>query len=178
MIKKNMKFYIFVLLAGILLSCSKNNNNNNSDDSNTSSANGTWRFKMDGIQYQWINLNSDPLDLSSSTFSENSSMTEIDLWNENPVFSFTFKISTLNTGTYFLNNLNNYNAVLTDYSGSFVTYYTDASNIITLNITEINNNVTPNIIKGTFSGKLTRENNQEETIVKNITEGYFEAIRE
>jgi hypothetical protein len=173
MIKKNMKFYIFVLLAGILLSCSKNNNNNNSDDSNTSSANGTWRFKMDGVQYQWISLN-DPFNLSSSTFSENSSMTEIELWNDSPLFSFTFKISTLNTGTYFLNN---YNAFLT-YHGSSVTYYTDASNIITLNITEINNNVTPNIIKGTFSGKLTRENNQGEMIVKNITEGYFEAIRE
>ena len=166
MIKKNMKFYIFVLLAGILLSCSKNNN---SDDSNTSSANGTWRCKIDGVQYQWIN--DDLPSAGSSDFKE----TEINLWNADPIFNFTFNISTLNTGTYLLNN---YNAVLTDYSGSIVTYYTDASNIITLNITEINNNVTPNLIKGTFSGKLTRENNQEEMIVKNISEGYFEAVRE
>ena len=47
-----------------------------------------------------------------------------------------------------------------------------------LNITEINNNVTPNVIKGTFSGKLQRENNQGVIVIKNISEGYFEAIRE
>ncbi|WP_353167689.1 hypothetical protein [Flavobacterium sp.] len=170
-----MKKIIFIFLVGIFLSCSSNSDNN---DVGTNSITGIWRFKMDGVQYQWINGNSDPLTpgSGSSTFLESSSMTEIDLYKtSDPIFNFTFKIPTLNTGTYLLNN---FNAALTDYSGTIVTYYTNASNIITLNITEINNNVTPNIIKGTFSGKLRRENNQGVIIVKNISESYFEAVRE
>lgn len=168
-----MKKLIFALLAGILLSCS---NDSNSDDS--TSVTGIWRFKMNGTQYQWISGNTDPLtpDSGNSTFVEGGSMTEIDLWKTtDPTFKFTFRIPTLNTGTYLLSN---FDAFLTDYSGTIVTYYTDTSNIITLNITEINNNVTPNIIKGTFSGKLRRENNQGVIVIKNISEGYFEAIRE
>ncbi len=171
-----MKKIIFIFLVGIFLSCSSNSDNNN--DVDTNSITGMWRFKMDGIQYQWTNGNTSPLspDSGTSTFLESSSMTEIKLIkSSDPIFTFTFKIPTLNTGTYVLNNADAY---LTDFSGTIVTYYTNASNIITLNITEINNNVTPNIIKGTFSGKLRRENNQGVIIVKNISEGYFEAVRE
>lgn len=41
-----MKKLIFTLLAGILLSCSN-------DSSNSSSGTIKWKFKMDGIQYEW-----------------------------------------------------------------------------------------------------------------------------
>ena len=171
-----MKKIIYIFLAGIFLSCSSNSDNNN--DVGTNSITGIWRFKIDGIQYQWTNGNTSPLstDSGSSTFLESSSRTEIELWKTyDPIFSFTFKIPTLNTGTYLLSNADAY---LTDYSGTIVSYYTDDSNKITLNITEINNNVTPNKIKGTFSGKLFRINNQGNSVIKTISEGYFEAVRE
>jgi hypothetical protein len=171
-----MKKIIFIFLVGIFLSCSSDSDNNN--DVDTNSITGMWRFKMDGIQYQWINGNTSPLspDSGTSTFLESSSMTEIKLVkSSDPIFTFTFKIPILNTGTYVLSNADAY---LTDFSGTIVTYYTNASNKITLNITEINNNVTPNKITGTFSGKLYRTNNQGNSVIKNISEGYFQATRE
>lgn len=169
-----MKKILLTILAGIFLSCSSNGDN----DVDTNSITGIWRFKMDGVQYQWTNGNTSPLspDSGSSTFIESSSRTEIELWKtSDPIFSFTFKIPTLRTGTFLLSNADAY---LTDYSGTIVSYYTNASNTITLNITEINNNVTPNKITGTFSGKLYRTNNQGNSVIRNISEGYFQAIRE
>ena len=109
-------------------------------------------------------------------FSQQNSDTSIELWStQDPVISFDFDIPTLNTGSYILDD---FDAYITDYSGTIVTYYTNSSYKITLNITQINNDVTPNRIVGTFSGKLVRENSSGATIVKNITEGYFEAIKE
>lgn len=163
-------------MSGIFLSCSSSNDSNNDVVSN--SITGIWRFKMDGVQYQWTNGNTSPLspDSGTSSFLESSSRTEIELWKtDDPIFSFTFKIPTLNKGTYLLSNADAY---LTDYSGTIISYYTNSSNKITLNITEINNNVTPNKITGTFSGKLYRTNNQGNSVIKTITEGYFQAIRE
>ena len=57
---------------------------------------------------------------------------------------------------------------------TLITYYTDSSHKINFKIT----NATENKITGTFSGELYRENNMGNPVVVNITEGYFEAIRE
>lgn len=131
---------------------------------------------MDGVQYEWSGDSSDPMSFGSSLFSQQNSATSIELFSVlDPSISFNFVIPTLNKGTYILDNANAY---LTNYSGSIVSYYTSSSYKITLNITEINNDVTPNKIIGTFSGKLVRENSSGATIVKNITEGYLEAVRE
>ena len=88
-----MKKIIYIFLAGIFLSCSSNSESNN--NVGTNSITGIWRFKIDGIQYQWTNGNTSPLSLDSgsSTFLESSSRTEIELWKTyDPIFSFTFKI--------------------------------------------------------------------------------------
>lgn len=164
-----MKKIIFALLAVILLSCSN-------DSNDVSLATTKWKFKMDGVQYEWSGDSSDPMSFGSSLFSQQNSATSIELFSVlDPSISFNFVIPTLNKGTYLLDNANAY---LTNYSGSIVSYYTSSSYKITLNITEINNDVTPNKIIGTFSGKLVRENSSGATIVKNITEGYLEAVRE
>lgn len=164
-----MKKIIFALLAVILLSCSN-------DSNDVSLATTKWKFKMDGVQYEWSGDSSDPMSFGSSLFSQQNSATSIELFSVlDPSISFNFVIPTLNKGTYILDNANAY---LTNYSGSIVSYYTSSSYKITLNITEINNDVTPNKIIGTFSGKLVRENSSGATIVKNITEGYLEAVRE
>ena len=165
-----MKKLIFALLAGILLSCS----NDSSDDSSSGTTN--WKFKMNGVQYEWSGDSSNPMSFGSSLFSQQNSKTSIELFSvQDPMISFHFDLPILKTGTYILDD---YQANLTDYSGSIVSYYSYNSYKITLNITQINNDVTPNRIVGTFSGKLVRENSSGATIVKNITEGYFEAIKE
>ena len=164
-----MKKLIFAFLAVVLMSCSN-------DSSDSSSGTTKWKFKMNGVQYEWSGDSSNPLSFGSSVFSQQNSETSIELWStQDPVISFDFDIPTLNTGSYILDD---FDAYITDYSGTIVTYYTNSSYKITLNITQINNDVTPNRIVGTFSGKLARENSSGATIVKNITEGYFEAIRE
>jgi hypothetical protein len=75
-----MKKIIFIFLSGIFLSCSSSNDSNNDVVSN--SITGIWRFKMDGVQYQWTNGNTSPLspDSGTSSFLESSSRTEIELW--------------------------------------------------------------------------------------------------
>lgn len=146
------------------------------DRNETSSGTTKWKFKMNGVLYEWSGDSSDPSSFGSSLFSQQNSKTSIELFSvQDPVISFDFDIPTLNKGSYILDN---FDAYLTDYSGTIVSYYTNSSCKITLNITQIDNDVTPSRIVGTFSGKLTRENSSGATIVKNITEGYFEAVSE
>lgn len=164
-----MKKIIYFLLASLLIGCSNDNND-------ASSMTTKWKFKMDGVLYEWNGDSSNPMSFGSSMFSQQNSETSIELISANdPLISFHFDVPTLNTGSYVLDN---FDAYITDYSGTIVSYYSNNNYKITLNITKINNDVTPNRIVGTFSGKLTRENSSGATIVKNITEGYFEAIKE
>lgn len=169
-----MKKYILgLLIVFFITSCSKDSEKVSSSDTLK------WNFKLDGVQYKW---NGNPKDVSSwgtSTYTVKSS-TEyaIELWSlQDPMISFEFIVPSLSVGTYVFNSTRR--AFFTDYTGgNIISYYTTNQYQITLKITESNINLGAGKIKGTFSGKLTRENSSGTTIVKNVTEGYFEAIKE
>lgn len=168
-----MKNYILgFLFIFFIISCS-------SDSSETSSSDTLkWNFKFDGVQYKWSGNPKDVMSWGSSTYSVKSSTKySIQLFSvQDPMISFDFIVPSLSVGTYILNSVGS--AYITDYSGTIITYYTTNQYQIVLKITEANINLDSGKIKGTFSGKLTRENSSGATIVKNITEGYFEAIKE
>jgi hypothetical protein len=166
MIKYIFGFTMFLLF----LSCSIDYESSNNSSSNYQK----WRYKINGVQYEWEGDSNDFR--GGSVFSQDNSETSIELFSvQEPIISFNFNIPILNTQTYILEN---FDAYLTDYSGPIVSYYTDDIYKITLNITQVNNDITPNRIKGTFSGRLFRETNSGNIVVLNITDGYFEAIRE
>ncbi len=168
-----MKKYILgFLFIFFIISCS-------TDSSETSSSDTLkWNFKLDGVQYKWSGNPKDFSSWGSSTYSvKSSTKNTITLFStQDPIISFDFIVPSLSVGTYTLNSIGS--AYITDYSGAFITYYTTNQYQIVLKITESNINLDSGKIKGTFSGKLTRENSSGVTIVKNISEGYFEAIKE
>ena len=132
-----------------------------------------WKYKVNGVQHEWEGDSNETSSWGSSFFSEQSSFAKINLSKvEDPIRFFNFKIPTLNNGEYILAGGNNSSANLV--VSTLITYYTDSSHKITFKIT----NATENKITGTFSGELYRENNMGNPVVVNITEGYFEAIRE
>jgi hypothetical protein len=132
-----------------------------------------WKYKVNGVQHEWEGDSNETSSWGSSFFSEQSSFAKINLSKvEDPIRFFNFKIPTLNNGEYILAGGNNSSANLV--VSTLITYYTDSSHKINFKIT----NATENKITGTFSGELYRENNMGNPVVVNITEGYFEAIRE
>jgi hypothetical protein len=167
-----MKYILGLLFIYLITSCSIDSGEISSTDTIK------WNFKLDGVQYKWSGNPKDVMSWGSSTYSvKSSTKNSIQLASiQDPMISFDFIVPSLSVGTYTLNSIGS--AYITDYSGTIITYYTTNQHQIILKITESNINLGKGKIKGTFSGKLTRENSSGVTVVKNVTEGYFEAVNE
>ena len=169
-----MKKLIFTLLAGILLSCSN-------DSSNSSPGTIKWKFKMDGVQYEWSgNYPYSQTSGQSSYLGEPKNTPTISLaspiissGNRQVMLNFTFQNES--TGTYIIDDSVIGNSATLFINGQDI-YSTDPNfgGEITLNVTQMASS-TNGITKGTFSGTLVGLTQQLPTV--EITEGSFEAIR-
>jgi hypothetical protein len=163
---KKLLFLIISILS--LVSCS-----GDTENSNTNANNQEWKFKINGVQHQWIGDSTDPMSWGSSIFIQENNSVKIELTGleTDPIIDFVFRIPNLSLGSYVLNTPDK---AYLRYLNLFISYYAENNEKIILTITESNEN----LIKGTFSGKLKRYNNQDQLIIINVTEGYFKAIRQ
>lgn len=169
-----MKKLIFALFAGILLSCS--------NDSSDNSSSGTikWKFKVDGVQYEWSGNYPYSQTSGQSTYGGepisapliNLASPIISSGNRQVIFIFIFPNES--TGPRILDGSSTENSAVLTINGSKV--YGTYPNLgqINLNITQMAS-ATGGITKGTFSGTMIEPTQQLKTV--EITEGSFEAIR-
>ena len=168
-----MKKLIFALLAGILLSCSN-------DSSNSSSGTIKWKFKMDGVLYEWSgNYPYSQTSGQSSYLGEPTNTPTISL--ASPIISsgnrqvgLTFTFSNESTGTSIIDDSVEGNSASLVINGQDL--YSTYPNLgeITLNVTQVASS-TNGITKGNFSGTMVKATQLSQTV--EITEGSFEAIR-
>lgn len=149
-----MKKLIFALLAGILLSCS--------NDSNDSSS-GTikWKFKMNGVLYEWSgNYPYSQTSGQSSYLGEPTNTPTISL--ASPIISsgnrqvgLTFTFPNESTGTSIIDDSVLGNSASLVINGQDL--YSSYPNLgeITLNVTQMASS-TNGITKGTFSGTMVK----------------------
>jgi hypothetical protein len=168
--KKNILSIFAVLL---FISCS--------NDSSDNSSNGTikWKFKANGVQYEW--RGNYPYTFSSGQSSD----VGVDLGVvptillSSPTISgareimLTFTFPSQSTGTFNLNNSVPGNSVSLVMNNNLYSTIPNLGEII-LNISQIATS-TGGITKGTFSGTMVSASQQMQTI--QITDGSFEAIR-
>lgn len=165
----NQVFFILItIIFSMLISCRADDSSSDLQDSNGLQE---WKYKINGIQYQWKGDSNNVMSWGESIYNIKNGKVLIKLSSlQEPLMSFNIEIPELKTGTYIIEN---YKAYLIEYS-TFLTWYCENNNQITVNITEIKNNK----IKGTFSGKIIRETNQGTIFTRTISEGYFDAILE
>ena len=172
-----MKKIILVLTIGLLsISCSSS-----SDDSSSSSGNLKWKFKMDGVQYEWSgDFPYSATSGQSSYLGEPASTPTISLVS--PIISsgnrqvmLTFTFPNESTGTSIIDDsvIGN-SASLVINSEDIYSTSSDFGGVISLNITQMASS-TNGITKGTFSGTMVKLDQELQTV--EITEGSFEAIR-
>jgi hypothetical protein len=163
-----MKHILILFLVFFSISCSSDSDNND-----TIANNQEWKFKINGVQHQWTGDSNDPMSWGSSFFSQENNSVEIELTGleTDPMMVLTLRIPNLNQGSF---QLDSSNEAWLLYSNLAITYYAESNDKLTLHITDSNDN----LIIGTFSGRLRRENNQGDIVTINITEGYFKAIRQ
>ena len=169
-----MKKLIFALLAGILLSCS--------NDSSDNSSSGTikWRFKVDGVLYEWSG-NYPPTQTSGQCIYSGEPLSVPIVSMSSPIISsgkrqvmLTFIFPNESTGPHIMDGSSNENSAALIINGSELYSTYPEFGQINLNITQMAS-VTGGITKGTFSGTMVGVTQQLQTV--EITEGSFEAIR-
>lgn len=164
-----MKKLLFLILSIFsMFSCSSD-----SESSDTNSNNQEWKFKINGVQHQWTGDSNKPMSWGSSIASQENNSVKIELTGleTDPMMTLTLRIPNLTQSVY---QLDSSNEAWLLYLNLPITYYAESNDKLTMNIIESNDN----IVKGTFSGRLRRENNQGNIVTINITEGYFKAIRQ
>ena len=178
-----MKKLLFTTLSILMLfSCSGD------DEPQTIVLN--WKYKLDGVQYQWSGNYPYPLEISGyshyypSTGGDGLLITahsRNNTWNIGPGFSF-FLPENSGVGTYVLNQgifQGNSTSVINTamlWDNDENLYFSGANfGNLTVNIIESSNTV-GSIMKGTFSGNVIRA--EQNSSIHVVTEGYFEAVRE
>jgi hypothetical protein len=138
-----------------------------------------WKCKIDGVQYEWEGNKDSYNGTSSFTVSSNDNIINLISLGGPEWISFEFRLPNLNVGTQTFS-----------YSGGFQSHwcalsylmlpgvgYNTLTNYSSMNIAITES--TPERVKGTFSGTLTRENpNNGDIYYTQITDGYFESIIE
>jgi hypothetical protein len=165
-----MKKLLFTTISVLLLlSCS-------SDDNSSNSGVYKWKFKLDGVLYEW----SGPLGSISggSTYSSSGRLLGLSKDENNIMMSVSVILPSNSIGNYTLSNSQSF--MIGIFSSNEPTFYSILNGgVMEVNITSFSNNSflsnpsNPGIIKGTFSGTIRKDGEG----LSNITEGSFEAIR-
>ena len=182
-----MKKIILLLTIGLLfISCSSSSN-----DSPSSSSSGVykWRFKLDGVLYEWqgnhLTFGGAIAAGGQSTYVVNTIALQKTNGNGIPFITVGIIFPTASTGNFVFNSSSDINASFLinfsndnlDMVGSYSSAFggTMNVNITSLsNVTFLSNPTNPGKVIGTFSGTImSYDNNSTVT----ITDGYFEAGR-
>ena len=194
-----MKRIIFLILAISLIVCSCsnepvdpavansiNNSNSNSSSGNTNSNSGVymWKFKLNGVLYQWSgnHLTGGGVIAAGgqATYSVNAIALQKTNSSGSPILSVTMTFSTSSTGNFVFSSTG-FNITLLNDAQQPTGMYTTGSgatmnvNISSLsNITFTSNPTNPGKVIGTFSGTVKSISGNT---TATITEGTFEAVR-
>ena len=191
-----MKKIIFLILTISLIvsSCSNepvdpaltnsiNNSNSNSSSGNTNSNSGVymWKFKLDGVLYQWSGTLQNPNN-GGGFYSVSNNKGIIGL-SINGNFTVSIFFPNYSTGTFTFNNLSQgTTGFILTFQNSLppITYDTSLGGTMNVEITSISNisiatnPIAPGKVIGTFSGTIKNVNTRR---ISSITEGVFEVWR-
>ncbi len=160
----------------------------NTTPGNVNSAIYKWRFKLDGVLYEWegnhiLNPNSG----GQSTYSINSIALQKTNSNNFPILTLSMIFPTTSTGNFVFNSTNSstsnaFQIIFTNSNTNIDNLYSTSSggtmnvNISSLsNVTLYSNPSNPGKVIGTFSGTIKSVIGGSNTAT--ITDGSFEAIR-
>lgn len=178
-----MKKIILGLIGCLLISCSSSSN-----DSSSSSGIYKWRFKLDGVLYEWQGNHLAPNGGGpfgaggQATYSVNSLALQKANANGTLPVNVTISFPSTSTGSFAFNSSSsqNINVVFMNdnqqLTGQYSTIY---GGNMTVNITSLSNSTfvsnptNPGKVIGTFSGTINSVSGTSVT----ITEGSFEAVR-
>jgi hypothetical protein len=161
------KSFLLFIVSIVFLSCI-------TDDDTSSYDSYKWKFKLDGVLYEW---SGDYFYDFASGYSKYSSSEKSLTFVRNPgsLNNYVWVDITLpenGTGNYTLNNSDSFFVeIFSNFSS--IEYSVLSGGTMNVSITSFSNSSNGGKVKGTFSGTIRKEGEG----LSNITEGSFEAIR-